>query len=188
MLGPLIPKEDGPALEPLVESANRLQKTYHDASEIEADVDALQYSLSSLIHGLGLDAPTQPQQQHEPPVVNVPSHPMDSGGGVQSDPADFDFDAFLNELSSRNPAENGYPDVTARYDPTGRLDDTTVGDATTEQLTAFLDDVSDSASLHNESLEFPPSTSGVKRKSDVAELPPQLLSTDVSGPKAKRKR
>ena len=114
--------------------------------------------------------------------------PQAVDGGGQPDSNDFDFDAFLNELSSRNPVDTGYPDVTARYDPSTRLDGTTVGDATTDQLTAFLDDVSDSASMHNESLEFPPPTAGVKRKSDATDLPPPLLTTDIPASKVRRKR
>jgi len=185
-----------------MENANRLQKTYHDATEIDADVDALQHSLNSLINGLGLDPGSLNTNTHTPNPGATPlghgeeglaPHPAD---GLHHDPtADFDFDAFLNELSTRNGVDTGFPDVTTQYDPTTPLDGTTVGDASTEQLTAFLDDVSaaDAGSL-NGALDFKPPLSlvGVKRKSDVAELPPPLVSQDTSpgsaAPKVKRKR
>ncbi|PSR77609.1 hypothetical protein PHLCEN_2v7799 [Hermanssonia centrifuga] len=194
-LGPLIPKDDeGPSLEPLVESANRLQKTYHDASEIDADVDALQYSLNSLIHGLGLDStPTAPLENGAttPTAHTNGWQQMPPADSVASDPtADFDYDAFFNELSSRGPTENGFTDVTTNYNPNTQLDGTTIGDASTDQLAAFLDDMSDTASLRDDPLDLQP-MAGNKRKSDVSELPPPLLSNDslsMQPPKAKRKR
>lgn len=198
MLGPLISKDDdGPSLEPLVENASRLQKTYHDASEIDADVDALQYSLNSLINGLGLDSSSianTARAADEPiapsPLVNgtEATAPTD---GIAADPSsDFDFDAFLNELSTRNDSSPGFTDVTSHYDPTTPLHGTTVGDASTEQLTAFLDDVSSDTASLNEPLDFQQSpqrsSGGMKRKSDAAELPhPPLSGGD---PKVKRKR
>lgn len=194
LLGPLSQKEEeGPSLEPLVENASRLQKTYHDASEIDADVDALQYSLNSLINGLGLDTSTLASASHTPDE-SMASHAPDGSIPPGPDPtADFDFDAFFNELSNRNSVEPTFPDVTSHFDPTTPLDGTTVGDASTDQLTAFLDDVSSSASDSlNDSLDFQPKTTvGAKRKSDVAELPPPLLSGDAGSdpsPKVKRKR
>ena len=82
-----------------------------------------------------------------------------------------------------------YPDITERYDHSARIDGTAIEDASTEQLTAFLDEVSDTASLQDASFDLP-AAAGVKRKSDVAELPPPVVSTDSSlpVPKAKRKR
>ncbi|KAI0345230.1 hypothetical protein BDW22DRAFT_1354137 [Trametopsis cervina] len=190
LLGPLIAKDDGPSLEPLVENANRLQKTYHDSSEIDADVDALQISLNSLIHNLGLE-PSGVASTSAPPgdlsSMNVDSPDL-SNGVMSVDPsADFDFDAFLNELSSRG-GDNSFTDVTGRFDPSTPLDGTTIGDASTEQLAAFLDDVSsDSASLQ-EPLDQPSSIPS-KRKSDVADFPPPLLSAQAAqSPKARRKR
>lgn len=201
LLGPLSQKEDdGPSLEPLVESASRLQKSYRDAAEIDADVDALQHSLNSLINGLGLDPSSLASASRTPDPGSGPlGHSADSmvphadSAGLHHDPtADFDFDAFLNELSTRNGVDGGFPDVTSQFDPTTPLDGTTVGDASTEQLTAFLDDVSSADSIPV--IEpISKATSGVKRKSDVAELlPSPLFSQDTSptsmAPKVKRKR
>lgn len=187
LLGSLIPKEDAPALEPLVESANRLQKTYHDASEIDADVDALQYSLNSLISGMGIDPNQVSATPHEERAA-TPTQLPDGGG---TDASDFDFESFLNDIATRHPTENGYVDVTRGFDPMARLDGTAVGDAATDQLGAFLDDTSDTASMHNDTLEYPPvPLAGTKRKSDVAELPPPIVSHDspAAVPKVKRKR
>ncbi len=190
LLGPLIAKDDGPSLEPLVENANRLQKTYHDADEINADVDALQYSLNSLIHNLGLDPTAIPPQSGQTDVPMNTDIPSISTNGTLPDPsADFDFDAFFNELSSKNGGEPGFTDVTGRYDPTTQINGTSLGDASTDQLTAFLDDVSsDTASLHDPH-EQPPKVPS-KRKSDVADLPSSFLSADhgAQSPKTTRRK
>ena len=197
LLGSLSQKEDDidvPSLEPLVENANRLQKNYRDASEIDADVDALQLSLNSLINGLGLDPGSLASASRTPdPGPGPLDHSADGiaphTDGLPHDPtADFDFDAFLNELSTRNGADSGFSDVTTQFDPTTPLDGTTVGDASTDQLTAFLDDVDPGPIVE----PLSKATAGVKRKSDVAELPPPILSQDTlptsTAPKVKRKR
>lgn len=195
LLGPLMSKDDeGPSLQPLVDNADRLQKTYRDASEISADVDALQYSLNSLIHNLGLDPHAVVDTGPSDDQTLQPNGLHDTSGDSMSiDPtADFDFDAFLNEFANKTGSEPGFTDVTGQFDPSTPLQGTTLGDASTDQLTAFLDDVSsDTASLHDP-LEFQPK-SGMKRKSDVADLPPPLLSGDAGEaatqvPKVKRKR
>lgn len=190
LLGSLSQKDDeGPSLEPLVENANRLQKTYHDASEIDADVDALQYNLNSLINGLGLDPSTLNAVTRTPDDGASDSIPAPTEG-LSGDPsADFDFDAFLNELSTRNGVDAGFSDVTTQFDPSTPLDGTTVGDASTDQLTAFLDDVSSPHAAALDGQALPKSVVGTKRKSDVADLPPPLVSHDPAfAPKIKRKR
>jgi hypothetical protein len=192
--GPPTQKDDvSPSLEPLVENANRLQNTYHDAAEIDADVDALQLSLNSLINGLGLDPNALASTDGSPDPGATPLHttldtPVPPSEGLQADPsADFDIDAFLNELSTHGGSvDAGFPDVTTQFDPATPLDGTTVGDASADQLTAFLDDVSSDTNSLNESLDKV--SAGTKRKSDVADLPPPILSTDMPAPKAKRKR
>ena len=178
-------------------NASRLQKTYHDAAEIEADVDALQLSLNSLINNLGLDPGSLTGvRSPDPGAASLmggldgmapPSH------GLHPDPStDFDFDAFLNEISTRGGTDGGFPDVTSQFDPSTPLDGTTVGDASTDQLTAFLDDVSSDTNSLNETLDFTPKViAGTKRKSDIVDLPPPIISTDITadpGPKVKRKR
>ena len=186
LLGSLIPKEEGPSLEPLVENANQLQKTYHDASEIDADVDALQFSLNSLIHGLGLDPNAVSGVTPHLDGARSPA-PADGGGGGggggegdaggTDGTADFDFDAFFNEFSARNPTDGTYPDVTADFDA-AHHSIPGIGNPSAEQLSAFLDEVSPDVSMQDASFELPTAaTAGVKRKSDVAELPPPLVST-----------
>ncbi|KAI0763705.1 hypothetical protein BC629DRAFT_1596903 [Irpex lacteus] len=146
-------------------------KTYHDADEINADVDALQY--------IGADR-----------CADEYRHSFDIDQRHTTGPsADFDFDAFFNELSSKNGGEPGFTDVTGRYDPTTQINGTSLGDASTDQLTAFLDDVSsDTASLHDPH-EQPPKVPS-KRKSDVADLPPSFLSADpvAQSPKTTRRK
>ena len=199
LLGPLSQREDeGPALEPLIESASRLQKSYRNSSEIDSDVDALQMSINSLINGLGLDASslaTAPtSDEASAPHLHIdPDAAIPSGAGMHTDPSnEFDFEAFLNELSTRNSVEPAFPDVTTHFDPNTPLDGTTVGDASTDQLTAFLDDVSSASDSLNDTLDLQSRASvGVKRKSDVLELPPPLLSNDAASaaePQVKRKR
>lgn len=125
----------------LAQNTERLHKVYQDASQIDADVDALQYSINSLIENLGLDPnaimPLDEAGNSVPNPIAPPINEVGSGSGLpppttngvlhslalnddtdtpSSDPAsvDFDFDAFFNELSSRQPALDGsadYPDA-----------------------------------------------------------------------------
>lgn len=223
-------EDDGPSLEPLVQNAQQLHKSYRDAEDISADVDELQYNINSLIESLGLDPATlapPPAVDHEDPVqssitpgiqplqppsfgltngsmstssILPPVHPSTAGGGPPSstvpdsdiptiDPnvVDFDFDAFLNELDTRNPGEHN-SDYPTRFDGvTSQIVDET---NRTEPLPAFLDEVPCS----NPPVS-PPSvgTGGRKRKSSVADLPipiitPPEIATPTSSPKVKRKR
>ncbi|KIP08764.1 hypothetical protein PHLGIDRAFT_363864 [Phlebiopsis gigantea 11061_1 CR5-6] len=188
LLGPLSHTEDdGPALEPLMDNTSRLQKSDRNASAIEENVDALEYSLHSLINGLGLDPdnldiPDETSASHLPTGHDAA---MSLDTGMHMDSAnEFDIDAFINELSRSNP-EPAFPDVTSHFDPNTPLDGTTVGDASTDQLTAFLDDVSSASDSLNDPLELQSRPS--KRKSDVLDLPPPLLSNDTE-PQVKRKR
>lgn len=65
------PEDDGPSLEPLMQNAQQLHKTYQDAHEIDADVDALHTSINSLIENLGLDPTTM--ADHEDPILQASS-------------------------------------------------------------------------------------------------------------------
>ncbi|GBE81888.1 hypothetical protein SCP_0402620 [Sparassis crispa] len=205
LLGPQL-QNDAPSLGPLLDDAQRLQRTYRDAAEIEADMDVLQTSLNSLIQNLGIDPHSIVPQAHdqdellhndEPPHNNVASTstgiPMDrptlSGLEPHDDPSS---DLFLDALLSGINAGGGeYPDVTGRYDPSTEIDGTKVGDASTEQLTAFLDEVSDTASpLPPHSPDSKPTNGGYKRKLDMADLsiPQQKADISMTVPKVKRKR
>ncbi|KAF8261263.1 hypothetical protein EI94DRAFT_1746345 [Lactarius quietus] len=71
----------GPQSSQLTEDEARLAHTYHDASDIDADVNALQANINALIEDMGLE--------HEHADIPPPSAP-----------ADFDFDAFLTAFAS----------------------------------------------------------------------------------------
>lgn len=213
------------ALEPLLDNAARLQKSYQDTADIESDVDALQMSINTLIEGLGLDptALVQDNPNQDDPVVKdatpslptavtnstplssldnthaIPSaaHPLDA---ISSDPPpEFDFENFFNELSARSSANDlNYPDVTSFGD--GSAMGIPNADANSEQLAAFLDEVSSDAnsSLADEvtatSAAANQASKGRKRKSEVVELPAPLGSSDavssgdVTPPQTKKKR
>ncbi|EPS96842.1 hypothetical protein FOMPIDRAFT_1129606 [Fomitopsis schrenkii] len=218
LLGQSIPAhDDGPSFDPLLDNAERLQKTYRDAGDIEADMDVLQSSLNSLIHDLGMD-PQSLSQNHERemqarqgggPYLNGVSGMHPPADGVQhgptnapmlngydnhhSDPSsDLFLESLLNGMGTGGDSNIDYTDITDRYDPTTRIDGTTVGDASTDQLTAFLDEVSDTASPNpiTDSSTITPQ----KRKSDVAGLslpsssPSNVVDNAPAGPKTKRKR
>lgn len=216
--------DDGPSFDPLLENASRLQKSYRDAVEIEADMDVLQSSLNSLIHDLGMDPQSLTQNQerelqarqagvpylngvggmHPPDAVqqtgiraNGPTDaPMLNGySNHHSDPSsDLFLESLLNNMGNGGDPNVDYTDVTDRFDPATRIDGTTVGDASTDQLTAFLDEVSDTASPHpiTDSPNVTPLPQ--KRKSDVAGLslpsssPSNIVDHAQAGPKTKRKR
>ncbi|THH31101.1 hypothetical protein EUX98_g3065 [Antrodiella citrinella] len=71
--------ESATALEPLLDNATRLQKSYQDAHDIESDVDALQLSINTLIEGLGLD-----------PNAIVEDHPLHDELGASQGAGGFD--------------------------------------------------------------------------------------------------
>jgi len=132
------------SLEPLLDNATRLQKSYQDASDIESDVDALQLSINSLIEGLGLDPNTivndhPPHDEHpglhEPNASGFPNAGGSTNGPsssslandgststspvlepISADPApEFDFENFFNELSARGANGLQYPDMTSSF-------------------------------------------------------------------------
>ncbi|CCL99986.1 uncharacterized protein FIBRA_02011 [Fibroporia radiculosa] len=201
---------DMPSLEPFIENASRLEKTRRDTMAIEAEMDTLQSSINMLIRDLGMD----------PSTLHVPGHdgtaeanqvsdgriqmdelhsdgihpsssilpPLDSQG--DSNPDTLFLESWLNGMSSNDPTID-YTDVTDHFDPSARIDGIAVGDASTEQLTAILDEVSETtASPHTHSPELRPVPQ--KRKSDVAgfSLPNinEVDSVTAPGPKTKRKR
>ncbi|KAH9930768.1 uncharacterized protein B0H18DRAFT_1116879 [Fomitopsis serialis] len=198
LLSQSIPAHDeAPSLEPLLDNASRLQKSYRDAVEIEADMDQLQSSLHSLIHDLGMDpqallAQNQEQaRQCSGSYTNGAGSIQSAGNGMQqNDPSsDLFLESLLNGMGSTSDSNLDYSDVTDRFDPATQIDGTTVGDASTEQLAAFLDDVSDTASPMSNPTDVAPVPQ--KRKSDAAGLSlPSFNTVDhvLAGPKTKRKR
>lgn len=71
----------------LAEEEARLAHTYNDASDIDADVNALQANINALIENMGLDAAAA---AHPSGGEQMPTAPV----------ADFDFDAFLTAFAS----------------------------------------------------------------------------------------
>ncbi|THH16478.1 hypothetical protein EW146_g4165 [Bondarzewia mesenterica] len=201
----LLPKaEDGPPLEPLLNGSDHLQKSYKDASEIDADVDALQASINSLIENMGLDpALLAAQQQQQPGEGSRPATPA-----LDIAP-DLDFDAFLSLFAQQNAEQpNEHLDNTAQLDSiTGGTRNTNasehgngpgvgIDDAPLEQLHAFMDEVastSDTSSPILRTVEMPHSNAAAigaarrKRPSDVAELA-QDLPLMASEPSLKRSK
>lgn len=220
--------DDVMPFEPLLDNASRLEASYRDAMDIEADMDVLQTSLNSLINDLGIDPQTLTAQaldrEHSAVVGGASLSPgnsinsmhtpglsdMHSAKGMhpnsmhidaaRADPSllppldhteDSNSDSFLesllNGMSSSDPSAD-YSDVTSHYDPSTRIDGTSVADASTEQLTAFLDEVQSDTAPSPLSSSIPKPQ---KRKSDVAgiSLPtPTVLDSMAAGPKTKRKR
>ncbi|KAH9952061.1 hypothetical protein B0H21DRAFT_11869 [Amylocystis lapponica] len=198
---PFISSPDIPSLEPLLDNTNRLDTSYRDASEIEADMDVLQSSINSLIQNLGIDPQTiTTGTQNQDGLPHSTSGPPTSGihndlSGLSDSHDDTSSDMFLDALfkgisSGGGDSGMGYADITGHYDPSTQIDGTSVGDASTEQLTAFLDEVSDTNSPITHSPDLVP-VNGRKRKSDVVDLSlprESVIEYSPSGPKLKRKR
>ncbi|KAH9901430.1 hypothetical protein C8Q73DRAFT_245023 [Cubamyces lactineus] len=186
----LVAPSDDTSIQMLMEDSSRMQRTYRDANEIDADIDMLQTSIDSLIQNLGIDPGSLAQHpdNHAHPTVNgmngmhgvtsngtgygTPLTPeaytngmtgmagmngMGGLGGADNGQPDRLLDSLLSQIgdSARmNGAVNGamgldYHDVTDNYDHNTRIDGTSIEDASTEQLTAFLDEAS-SASASSE--------------------------------------
>lgn len=111
------PEDDGVALEPLVQSAEQLHKTYQDAQEIAADVDALQYSINTLIENLGLDpnALVIPTSDHEDPVQ--PSTNSDLLPHRPAVPSVFDSTNEMNPTLTSIPPSTSIPVSVPTTDP-----------------------------------------------------------------------
>jgi heat shock transcription factor len=85
----------GPRPSQLTEEEARLARTYHDAGDIDADVNALQANINALIEDMGLDSAANPHPHSHPPL------PLAAGGEeTPSAGVDFDFDAFLTAFAS----------------------------------------------------------------------------------------
>ncbi|RPD66517.1 hypothetical protein L227DRAFT_147093 [Lentinus tigrinus ALCF2SS1-6] len=237
LLAPAHSDENNP-LQLLLDESNRLQKSYRDATEIDADMDMLQSSINSLIQNLGID-PTSLAQPHEEPVPPMASNPpnmngqpngpppqmngfamhlppesfvngfggmngLDPGGADASQP-DHLLDSLLSQIGDGAGGGGagvgmdgmdgmpGYPDITDHYDHSARIDGTSIDDASTEQLAAFLEEAS-----ANSGADSPPGGVGVnmnvngsmhqKRKSDAMDLPLPTPPEGGTGKKVKRKR
>jgi heat shock transcription factor len=187
----------GPSATQLAEDEARLARTYHDASEIDADVDVLQANINAFIENMGFDsaalATTTPSatSTHPPPPL-----PTSEGGMLPPQtPTDFDFESFLTAFTDAQGSEVGAPDV--------------VADDSTSLVPRSVVSVSASGTETDATNVFKEQSAltglGRKRTSDVAELelplsepPKSMLSsravaetrTDAAGdpPRAKRNK
>nr|VWP00202.1 Elongator complex protein 3 (EC [Ganoderma boninense] len=230
--------DDHSQLQLLLDDQQRLQKSYRDAAEIDADMDMLQTSINSLIQNLGIDptsiAAHPPEEPVSPTSPTSPSHPgadihtngfpvslpPDSftnglggmhglGDGPDSTQPDYLLDSLLSQIGDGHGVGmsphgglgagghmlDDYPDITDHYDHNTRIDGRNIDDASTEQLTAFLDEAASAdatpavAAARSPKLS-PGASLHQKRKSDAAELSPLLVPLEVggTGKKMKRKR
>lgn len=170
----------------------RLQKTYRDTAEIEADVNTLNSSINSLIQSLGLDAEqlqaaerAQAQGAVDPHDTVLPAGASDMGSGAGA--ADFDFASFLFP-NGDGAAE--YAQYAERLDGAG-ADGAAVREPSPAQLSAIMDEaagagVADGGAdpLHYDGTELfareQQAKRGAKRKSDVAELPAGGFADDMT--------
>jgi len=101
----------GPSTTQLADDEARLARSYYDAGEIDADVDALQANINVLIENMGLDsaalATTSADSTHpQPPLLSSEMPPAQSA-------ADFDFEAFLTAFANAQDGEGGATNVNA---------------------------------------------------------------------------
>jgi heat shock transcription factor len=153
----------GPSTSQLAEDEARLAHSYHDASEIDADVDVLQANISALIENMGLDpavlASTPAASTHLPPPLPPPSS---EGVSQAQTTADFDFDAFLTAFANAQDGESG----------AANLDDKTSASE------SVLGTGPDATNVFSEQ----PLVIGRKRTSDVAELSVPLQEPSKAQP------
>lgn len=175
----LQPEEMAPmSFEPLVSNENQLDGTYKDADAIAQDIDDIQTSLDSLINNLGFDpdqtghipeldaqdngdgsyTAMQPDNftQHSlstmPSGYTTASQPplTDSTLNTDSGLPEFDFNAFINELTLQQNAGENTTNGIHELNPDG-LDSLTPnadGASTSPHLSAFVDEIN-SVSAHS---------------------------------------
>jgi hypothetical protein len=101
----------GPSSTQLADDEARLARSYHDAGEIDADVDVLQANINALIENMGLDSAlgtTSADSTH-------PQPPLPSSGEMPpaQPAADFDFEAFLTAFANAQDGEGEAANVNA---------------------------------------------------------------------------
>jgi hypothetical protein len=87
----------GPRPSQLTEEEARLARTYHDADDIDADVNALQANINALIENMG-DSTAHPHS-HPSPLSSAAAGGEESPSALPAS-ADFDFDAFFTAFAS----------------------------------------------------------------------------------------
>ena len=189
----------GPSATHLAEDEARLARTYHDASEIDADVDVLQANINALIENMGFDSAALATTSTTPSATSThppPPLPTSEGGmPPPQTPTDFDFESFLTAFTDAQGSEVGATDVVA--------DDSTSSVPRSVVSVSASGTGTDATNVSKEQSVL----TGLRRKrtSDVAELelplpepPKSMLSsravaetrTDAAGdlPRAKRNK
>jgi hypothetical protein len=109
----------GPSTTQLADDQARLARSYHDASEIDADVDVLQATINALIDNMGLDPAaltnTSTTSTHPLPVPSSDEMPPAQSA------ADFDFEAFLTSFANTQEGEHGTTDVDDKTSASGSV-------------------------------------------------------------------
>ncbi|TBU35597.1 hypothetical protein BD311DRAFT_7797 [Dichomitus squalens] len=136
--------------------------------------------MHSVSDGMGA---TQPENLLDSLLSQIgDGHSVGNGHGVG-------FDAIGGHMM------DGYQDITNHYDHNTRIDGTSIEDASTEQLTAFLDEAAGAEAAPGVAASRSPKVGPIggaaahqKRKSDVIDLQLPISSEGGTGKKAKRKR
>ena len=177
----------GPQDAALLNNSERLNRAYNDASAINADMDALQSNIHTLIRDMGFD-PNNPSFPHvrTPDSTSLPTG-SSLGSGGPSDQEPWSFDSWLSQVNS-----TGLPDLVYPASP-GRA-----GEPAGEDFSAFLDipafDTAPPSGTAPAPAPMPVpgsappglvSPSGMKRKLDVVDVPE---ASPGEAPSTKKKR
>jgi len=157
----------GPSTTQLTDDEARLARSYHDAGEIDADVNALQANIDALIENMGLDSAA-------PDTTSVdPSHPQPPLPSSEEMPsafsaAEFDFEAFLTAFANAQDGEGGAPNVNDKTSTSGSVPGSVSASGTGTDATNVFSEQ--------------PVIVGRKRTSDVAELALPLPEPSTATP------
>ena len=259
------PGDENSPLQLLLDESSRLQKSYRDAAEIDADMDMLQSSINSFIQNLGIDPTSLAQPPRDGAVSPSPAtahmgvgvngngngvlpstngygaaeafvngfgglsglNGLDPGGADAASQPDHLLDSLLSQIGDGSVGAGagmgtgasmdmtggvggvgvgvgvgpmgmdgmgGYSDITDHYDHSARIDGTSIEDASTEQLAAFLEEASAGANSGSGAADSPGRMKSPvqhqhqKRKSDAVDLPLPNPPEGGTGKKVKRKR
>ncbi|KAH9987478.1 hypothetical protein BJV74DRAFT_499838 [Russula compacta] len=156
----------GPSPSQLADDEAQLEHTYHDASEIDADVDVLQANINALIEDMGLDSAA---------LATTSTLSASSTHPPAQTASDFDFEAFLTAFANGQENEGGATHVDVDVD-----NRTSSSESAHESCPASKTGM-DATNL----LSDQPVLVGRKRKSDAAELarPLSVLSSKGTPPR-----
>ena len=102
-----VPTDESPPIQLLLDESNRLQKSYRDATEIDADMDMLQSSINSLIQNLGIDPSTLASSSDDSisPISPVGPNPNGTNGIPHTNgfPPPLPPDPFANGANGVGP-------------------------------------------------------------------------------------